>query len=233
MADGWKGVQQRDPATYGYDTKHPWRFQCPKPNCYMSVCADSEIDALKVQQDHTCPHWGGQTKVSWSVTKTLVQQMWDLLDEEMDGAMHDVPGTKIRARAIAECVAIFMVPFFTTADEVAQEALKRWKAKQAGNLEYETAGLAARRYDRPGLESKYEGWYKAPDGGFTSDIAQAGLPTNKKRGGGVQTASKPAHKLNEKEIEAIRFMNTSGGFSVAQLAKTYGVSEAIINSVLI
>lgn len=172
--------------------------------------------------------------MAWSVTRTLVQQMWDLLDEEMNGAMQDIPGTKIRARAIAECVAIFMVPFFTTADEVAKEALKRYKAKQAGE-EYETPGIGARKYERPGLESKYDGWYKSPDGGFTSDAAQAGLPANKKRGGGVQTVM-PLKiediKLTEKEQEAIRYMHGSGMFPFEVLATTYGVDVKIIKFIV-
>ena len=173
--------------------------------------------------------------MSWSVTKTLVQQMWDLIDADMSRlkeenvAPEEKDALKIRARAIAECLAIFMVPFFTTSDEIAHEALKRYKAKAAGE-EYDSPGMNARRYERPGLESKDSRFYIAPDG-FTSDPSQAGVTASKKRSGSVQTTAE--HKFTPAEVEVIKAMSGPGGFTPEQLAKTYGVSVAIIKSVLI
>ena len=234
MTDGWQGVQQRDPASYGYEARRPWRFQCSEKFCYYSVSAKSEADANLQKNQHKCPATG-QTRIAWSVTKTLVQQMWDLLDQEMEGAMRDIPGAKIRARAIAECIAIFMTPFFSTTDEVAAEALKRYKAKCTGDDTYETAGLGARKYVRPGLMSKYDGLYVAPSGGYTSDPAQAGFPANKKRGGRVQTIQPVKAsdiKLTKDEQDNIRYMNGAGIFPLEILAQNFGVSVEIVKFVI-
>lgn len=207
----------------------------------MHVAATSQEHAEQIRDTHKCPYAGGETRWSWDVTKTLVEQIWDKLDAEMvkiksaptsSAEQVDVLQATQRARAFAEVLAIFMVPHFRTADDIAREAAKRYKAKQAGE-DYETPGLGSRRYETAANvpRSAAPGWHPAPDGGYTSDPAQAGYA---RRGGrtATRTATKPEVKLGEKEQTAIKFAHESGMFKVADLAKTYGVSEAVINQII-
>ena len=221
-------------------------FECDKPNCFLHVTFKTYEAAVAEQQNHKCPHWGGETKVAWSVTKTLVQQMWDKLDECMDSIKDPqesvyIESNKTRARAFAECIAIFMPPFFTSADEVAREAGRRWQARQAGDTEYETPGIGARRYESAAMAARdhaspAEGWYGTPDGGYTANPERAGARQTRTSGrartyaaGQVDTS-----KLTDTEKKTIKDFNAQMPevFTAKALAKQFGVSEAVVNAVL-
>jgi hypothetical protein len=113
-------------------------------------------------------------------------------------------------RGMAEILALFMSPHFTDGDAVTAEAVKRYKAKKAGE-DYETPGLGGLRF-------------APPPGTPAASKPQASAPR-------ASTPAKPKHKLGEQEITAIRFAMESGMFKATDLAKTYGVSEAVINEV--
>jgi len=167
--------------------------------------------------------------------------MWDKLDEAMveiqngvaalhvldvsehsstSKALHDA---KVRARAFAECIAIFMPPHFTTADDVAREAKMRYNAKQAGD-EHQTAGLGQRRYE--GAEE----WTKA-QGGWTSDPAQGMRGTGTSKRSTPKTTQIPP-SLGEKEQAAIKFAFESGMFTEAVLSTTYKVPVQVIRQIV-
>ena len=141
---------------------------------------------------------------------TLIGQMWDELDRVTE-PLAQGQGTdydKGYARGVAAMLAMFMVPHFTTADEIVREAVKRYKAKAAGE-EYETPGLGSRRMEPPpGSESKYK-------------VPATAKPYTRK----VEV------KLGEQQQKAIKFAKESGMFTVEVLAKTYGVSVAVINQI--
>lgn len=229
MAKGWNGVELRLPNELGYDAKRPYRFGCPVSFCYYYVSCNSEQDAQNQERNHKCPS-SGITKIGWLVTRTLVEQVWEKLDIEMktimeghaSDAMAQATG-KARARAFAECLAIFMVPHFSTADEIAQEAVRRYKANLA-NEDYVTAGLGQRRY-----ESAVE-WLggNKPAGGFTSDPAQAGGARQRRNPVQVKTPI----RLSEKDQSTIKTFAAAGGFSNEMLAQTFGVSVEVIESIL-
>jgi hypothetical protein len=216
-------------------------FECDKPNCYRRFTLNSPEEVERERENHKCPYWGGESKVSWSVTKTLVQQMWDLLDEEVnvlkgDPTVGQIEYHKFRARAIAECIAIFMKPFFETADEIVKESIKRWQARQDGDTEYETAGIGARRYEVAAMahSSATPGWYTSPDGGYTSDPSRAGRTSSRRSGRGTTAPAPVRIRLSPEDQEGIK--NAHAGmpqiFTIAVLAKQYGTTEAEVSAIL-
>lgn len=153
---------------------------------------------------------------------TLVQRMWDMLDETMSSLMNP-PGDpekrdlKIRARAQAEFIAMFMKPHFTTADMIAVEARRRYNARQEGtpeyDPEYETPGLGTRRYEPPPGTPR-----------FSRD---AKPESTKKTAAPKAKASKP---LPPEAIPGAKMAIESGKFTVAQIAQMYSVSEEAVRT---
>lgn len=244
MARGWTGVGPAERSD-----RH--LFACSNPNCYRRLTFKTIEEAYLDEANHKCP-WGIDLKVAWSVTKTLVEQMWDKLDTEMDWIKgHHDPETqawtfdpesgprKVRARAIAECIQIFMTPFFETANEVAAEAARRHKARVEGDKEYETPGLGSRRYEGAVRQSEQhasaaEGWYQSPDGGYTSNPERAGEKAVRTRGRSTSTGQVDITKLTEQEQTAIKAAHEQMPtvFTPTVLAKQYGVSVAVVNAVI-
>lgn len=215
-------------------------FHCDKLGCYRHLTFNSHEEALADQDTHPCP-WSGPTKVSWSVTKTLVEQMWDKLDAEV--AQIKTPGVdrawhQARATAIAECIVIFMGQFFPTSKDVSREALVRWEAKQSGEP-HETAGLGQRRYEAAVRAaephaSAAEGWYGTPDGTYTSDPSQAGRKAPRATGRARTAAPADTSKVSEELQNTMRNFHKQmpSVFTAAALAKTHGLSEAVVEAVL-
>lgn len=216
-------------------------FECDKPNCYRRLTFNSPEEVERERQNHKCPYWGGESKVSWSVTKTLVQQMWDLLDDVTNELM-DADDTKekdfykSRARGIAECIAIFMKPFFETADDIVREAVRRRKARVDGDTEYETPGIGMRRYESAAMahSSAATGWYTAPDGGYTSDPHRAGRTSTRRSNRGTSAPAPVKIRVSPDDQEGIRNAHAAMPqiFTVATLAKQYGATEAEVSAIL-
>jgi hypothetical protein len=222
MALGWLGIQQRTDSSKE-SLKYPWLFQCPEPNCFWAVAADSKEQAESIRITHPCPFWGGPTRISGEITMTLVQQMWDRADFVMDeltanmalqeSEPNDERAAEIlkqqgRLRGFAEFLAIFMQPHFSTEEECAQEIRRRWRARQNGDTDYVTKGLAARRYELPRTEDK-------------PPIGSPGRPR-------LPQPTTAQHSLSEQEVKAIKFAAQSSMFTQAELAKTYKVPESVI-----
>jgi hypothetical protein len=146
---------------------------------------------------------------------TLVEQVWKKVDEDMLNLMQPAANTdfvalKSRLRAFAEVLAIFMSPHFTTADEVAKEAKRRYDNRD--DPEYCTPGLNQRRYE-------------PPPGTPVRSVA----PT---KATAPYSPPKAIYaKLKPEEIEAIKKFSTLG-FTTEQMAKTYGVSKTVIDAVI-
>lgn len=171
----------------------------------------------------------GEKRVTLQMTAgpTLLQRTWDLLDAEVD-LIFDPSGEYIeyhknRARAIAEVLAMFMVPHFASADEISKEAMKRRKAREAGDTEYETAGLGSRRYEPPAaaiLERAREQGRNAP----------AKTKTRAPRTPRTQPPS--GKRIPEQAIETAKQGISTGMFTVAQIATGYGMTEAEVKAQL-
>lgn len=183
---------------------------------------------------HKCPWYGGTTRIAWSVTVTLVEQMWHRLDSLMDElglnpkpewptngfTQYDDPQEKLeeyvgacefhanlrgKARGMAEMIAIFMNPHFTDANEVAREAKRRADARARKDDTYETVGLNQRRYEAPPTSSEVTRYKREP--------------------------SRPGSKLPVTPIEAEKIRAAYGTFPVDMLAKAYKITEKQVKEI--
>lgn len=214
MADGWTGVSLLESGRH--------LFACPEKNCFRRLTFKTLEQATNEERIHSCPWWGGESKVSWSVARTLVEQMWEKLDEVMDQIKTEMDNAsmiretelKARGRAIAECLALFMPPFFEDANSIAAEAQRRYKARAADDSEYETPGIGHRRYETAAQ------WH-ATRGGFTSnpDMVKA----DDRKAARTRTASRPA-SLDAQTETAIKFALESGMMSEQDIARMYKIS---------
>lgn len=206
MAEGWSGIAHAP-------ERGRYRFACPERNCYRALDFKTLEEAERDRDNHGCPNIGGPTKVSWSVGKTLVEQMWDKLDETMEQVMvEQLAEAKVRARAIAECIVIFMEIYFPTTDDVAKEAVRRYNAKKNGDSEYETAGLNSRRYEAAQREAVKHGQSaptRTPDGKPVIDVA----------------------RVPEQDRTAIKQALDLGMFSVPELSKIYKLKDEVIEAI--
>lgn len=144
---------------------------------------------------------------------SLLSQLWDELDQvtetliekknelEPENLMH----YKGQAVGIAKCIVIFHRPFFDEGVKaVSAEALKRYKAKKAGE-DYETIGLNERRYEMPSTD-KYVPTNKRPVAEVDPVLAEIQqIPANHQKV--IRGSDKPAEvmmKLFGVSEEAVR-----------------------------
>ena len=160
MANGWKGLAEQPNGRL--------LFECPEPYCYHRLLVKDANDT-----QHNCPEMG-HTTYGWSETVKLVSQIWDMLDEAFDIVKdpNATPEAKAAAgpqcRAYCKTLVLFMTPIFTTDQEVAREALARWKARQEG-VDHFTPGMMHATYKTVmDGEVMYEG-----NGGWVHDPAFA------------------------------------------------------------
>jgi hypothetical protein len=125
--------------------------KCSGPHCTLAVACKTSEEALALEDSHTCPHINGVSHYAWSITVTLVEELWQKLDEgyarllRPDGTALEREFVKGRLRGLAEATCIFMKPHFTNPDDIVREVVKR---RQSGP-DYETPGLGQRRYEAP------------------------------------------------------------------------------------
>jgi hypothetical protein len=146
---------------------------------------------------------------------TLVQQLWTKMDEETDKVMREGDGVdtqlfeaKCRARMMAEVLALFMVPHFKTPDECAHEAMRRHRAKKAGE-EYETPGVGTQRYVPP------------------PGTRRTG--TTKPLGANVDLS--PSSKISPSDLDTIKKL-AAKKIPTAKIAQVMGMTEEEVNAVL-
>lgn len=132
-------------------------WKCPAPNCELQVLTPGGLPT-----SHKCPHYTLEIRISWmSYGPSLLQQLWNKADNtymELLGwsSTHEpTPEAELdrqvlRGKLIGYCdaLALYMVPHFTTQNEIANEIVKRYQKSEAGE-EYETAGLGSRTYEPP------------------------------------------------------------------------------------
>lgn len=220
----WQGVHKKWAADTADSKAKPYVCRCPAPMCFWNTSHKTEKDAQTALTTHPCPWFaGGTTTLSWGVmAESFVTPIWKLLDECMDALMAlplmEVVDTetsrerdtlKAQARAYANTLAVLMPPFFHHPDEIAREAKVRYDKRTVGE-EYETPGMGNRRYEKAGSTRVMD-----PPPATTSR-------TYAPRSGGKV--------LSDDEKTGIKMALAMGGFPVAQLAKTYGVTEQQIEA---
>lgn len=169
-------------------------------------------------------------KVDMNAGESLLLRTWELLDSKVEVIMAPQQGpgdneleaaarerAKYEARGIAETLAILMQPFLTEADEVVRHAVKRHKAKQAGEV-YDTPGLSEHLWDP---NTNWDGSPRTPVA-----TKKPGAVTTRKRLG-----SKPVPKqLSDAEKESIKGALAAGMFTPEQLAATFNVPVETVQS---
>jgi hypothetical protein len=216
-------------------------YECPEVGCWYRLALE-EFES----NEHKCPH-GGDTHYGLSVTMSLVSQCWEDLDELMDQIMSSSgkavnPGLgesiwrstddhikherlRGQARGMSVLLARFMVPFFSTPDDIAKEAKRRYDARQRGEV-YETPGLGSRKFEFPS-DDKYKGITE----GSLLDSRKAS-PARKRslaRASVSPDAGLPFGKLTEKEREAI--LRVKDLMTEDELASIYNTNTGMIRKI--
>jgi hypothetical protein len=144
-----------------------------------------------------------------------LQPIWGNLDRLVDvfkntDKTHDARREAgLMARGVADTLAVLMVPFFTTGDEIVKEAIVRWEHRQAGT-DYETPGIGRFKWKRPpGVigDPNKPSWAKEYD------------PSEPKK------KAAPKHNLDEAAIAAIK---AAAAFPAEILSTAYGVPVDVI-----
>jgi hypothetical protein len=202
----WHGITP----TGNVGSRSQYLFACEVDQCWYRLTCTTEDEAKKLQAEHHCPWNGGETKVGLMVSPTLLEQIWFKLDARVDEirSQQDTAYAKAQAAAIAEVLVLFMSPHFTTTAEISAEALRRYKARIDGDKEYETIGLNKRRLEMPPSSR-------------TSPTPRTTQPVNKK----IST------KLSASDQQTIKMYAAMDGFTHADIAKLYKVSEQEIAAI--
>lgn len=168
--------------------------------------------------------------------KSLNQQMWERMDELMvqikTGSELDAASAKPEARGLAFALSLTMVPLFRTQKEIAAEALKRYKMKQAGT-EYETPCVGSRWRENPVIMRDVHVLGKElpqaiEDNPATTErvVPQAVKTAHRAPSRTTKTATRPASKtvasqgVTQQQREAIQ----KSGLAADQLASLFKVS---------
>lgn len=200
-----------------HNETYPFKVECKNNDlCLFTILTSSYDDAKKWDrpEQHGCPR-RGPTQFGASVTQTLLEQAWQILDSHMvqvQALSKEHPQREVwmaRCRGVAEVIALFMPPHFRTADEVAREAMKRYQAAQSGEPR-RTPGLGDLKYTFPS-DPKYK-----------SPLAQAAHVKEK--------ADKGLEPVDEKMKADI--LVGKAFMTPQQLADAFGISVKTVERVL-
>ena len=115
-------------------------YECPDPRCFLRFTVPDAATAERYHVFHKCPRRGPTVTTG----KSLIHKAWEQLDAEVDELMRlggqptttdvldQIIEKKARARGKAEILALFMTPHFATADQIADEAGRRYGLRAAG-----------------------------------------------------------------------------------------------------
>lgn len=204
---------------------------CKRPGCNFTWKSNTYDYAACMLQVHIYGSLVAPGTISWRSAVTLLESLWAKADQHYDALMGPElagfgPGDPQKAKAqgilrgYCESILVFMDHVFATPDDVAREIVKRGKARAAGES-YETIGLGSRRYEMPFAKGSQQ---EAQQTAMTKGLSYHAAKEKPK----VEVTI-PVHLTVEQQA-AIR--NTSGMFPVAELAKLYNVSPAVINHIL-
>lgn len=173
-------------------------------------------------------------KVDMNAGESLLRKTWELLDSKVHVILREPNGpgdnaieaadrerARIEARGVAEVLAIHMKPFLTDTDDVVKEAVKRYKAKQAGER-HETPGLSEHLWD-PNTN-----WDGSPRVKVASPKSRpAAKPATRPK---VDSAS--TKTLSSEEAEGIKSAVESGMFTKEDVAGMFKVSLATVEAAI-
>lgn len=206
--------------------RFPYVAKCEETWCFYYVATKTREEAEDLLASHTCPHIG-PSRIGPQIVTTLMQQTWKMMDEnfavfrtmEKDDPAREKLGATIRGMAMT--IQPFLVPYFTSADEVIRELLAR-----ADDPERNTPGVG--RYVPPAA------WEESKRGGWSADAAASATAgrTPFRSTPAASTAQPRAQRtLTDEQAEKIRAAHAAG-FDMKMLTTAYDCTEADIRSVL-
>lgn len=182
-----------------------------------SIGSTSSKDRSKVQTVEFFP-W--PRRFPMTETEPLIFKTWELLMEKVSWIMREdydetfKAQAKHQARGIAEVLAILMKPFIESADDVVRHAVEYHKDNS---------------YEVPGLGLHLWNPLKNPDG---SDRTPVASPRSNKT---TATAApkRTGNKIPLSAVDGVAGAINVGMFTVAQVAKTYNMTEAEVKDQLL
>lgn len=235
----WPGVYKASPSQQALNPdrkKHPWMLACPAPLCFYQGAYADEAMARKMQETHPCPWYGGgpATISRGMMSDMFLAPIWKQLDEAVDNLMAYKSGALVleedyteqalgqkegKCRGLAEALAVLMPPFFSTGDEIVQEAVVRWQKRQAGE-EYETPGIGKLRFAvPPGAETM------TPSGMYHDSVVGTKYAPEYHPANAVKNFG-----LGEGKVAEI-LKQLDQGFTSKMLAVVHGTTENIIKQI--
>lgn len=165
---------------------------------------------------------GGERKMVLEVAghTGVLERLWAELDATMDTLMnlsgmegvdeHEVALLRVKARTQGETLLMFTYPFFTSIEEISREAKLRYNARKKGEVR-ETPGLAGEEYAPPADNRR----------------AQDSQETERKPASrrSSRSSTRTGKKLPAEALPTIKQALETKMFTVAQIAKSYGVTE--------
>lgn len=237
----WPEIYPRDmeKALLSNDAKdYPFVFKCGNPECQRGPTAHrTHEDAGRVMQHHKetqCPqkisvhHGKGITEELKEKMVGILDNIWSELDAATSAVMSEKPDTdpaadpeawkvynekRGNARGLAMAIFHLSTPFYETATDVAKLAVKRHKAKVAGEEMPATPGIGGT--NSPELIAAREGAHKKE---------QAEKPAAKKA---APKKATPKGELDESQKEAI-ITGIKAKLPHASLAKLYKIDESVV-----
>ena len=223
------GVTERTEFASKDDASRPWLVECEKDNCHFRCSAKTQEFGEQQLASHKCP----MSKPARFGGKSLIEKMWDELDDTVgliqdEGPSSDVKaGLKKYAEGIAFCIAVMAEPYFTSVKGVSVEALRRWKMR-TGQMEFApTPGYEW--YPSLVVENAREPYSPAYQRAVE---AAAGARARAEASSGVSTRTRATARgrvWTDKEKSAIQ-AGLRGGFTEKELATMYSCTVAEIKS---
>ena len=204
--------------------KFPFLAECCVPYCNFVVSAATVEQAEKSLHVHetgkSCP-----TGSPAGAGKSLREREWDLLDEAVDATMKpditDLQRERARGRAegIATLIQLSLVPYWSTVNEVLQEAAKRYRIRQGKEEFSPTPGY---HIPIPVGVSRSEGFDLT-----IGTVYRNTAPKSQKEANPLEDKIKA---LGERKIQAI-LRALDAGFERTQLAEIYQLSVAAVHMI--
>jgi hypothetical protein len=219
----------------GPDVYESFTYRCDaSPDCYALEYSKNADRAKAAIDGHICPAPPRRDKVSSG--KTVIQKLWDELDEVIDSIktamrfnkpsmLEEAELDKARAKGLALALALLSTPWFRSTEDILRQANKRWLMRQ-GEIPWEQT---------PGYN-----FYPAAPLAFAVTAEPTPVkkrqPVSKvvKSTKGVPTpAAPPVREFTAGERNMIReaVHGATNPLTTADLAKMYGVTEERIRTI--
>lgn len=222
MAEGWKGLHEKNGATV---------FSCPVPRCYFHVLAPGGTNT-----EHNCPH-SGTTTFGWSAVLSTIEKVWKEIDDRYEALMqaedkkdprHDKAKGELRGLAVA--LAHMTSPRAEDPDAIVRETDARYRARQAGEEIVTYSGKGVILANKP---ADQDVWMPSVNGGYTAQPEYSvhgtqskvqHVPGESAPASNALEAELKKRDLRPQDINSIKNVLSMGMMPVHEVAAMYSIS---------